>query len=168
MSNSLPRENGSLAITFINVGYGESILIEAEKNDIKTAGLIDGGSGEDEEYSGGTGRIRAVDFLAHKNIGALDFAILSHIHEDHVCGLEQFTATGGIIKKLFTVKALPQDVPELFVNSLHASDTQKFIAALNSYRRLLASLKKQNIPVVELDASAAPVPLATFGDGYRH
>jgi competence protein ComEC len=160
MPDLFPRENGSLVITFINVGYGESILVESEKNGEKITGLIDGGSGEDEEYSGDTGRIRARDFLGHKGIDVLDFAILTHIHEDHVCGLEQFAAAGGVIKKLFTVKALPQGVPELFINDVPVSGTRKFIAALNSCRRLLASLKKQNIPVVELDASAAPVPLA--------
>jgi hypothetical protein len=62
MQNSLSRENSLLTITFVNVGYGESVLIEAEKNGIKTIGLIDGGSGEDQEYSGGTGRIRTQGF----------------------------------------------------------------------------------------------------------
>jgi competence protein ComEC len=149
-----------LRITFINVGYGESILIEVEENGTNTIGLIDGGSGEDNEYSGGTGRIRARDFLANRGITTLDFAILTHIHEDHVCGLEQFVAAGGVIKKLFTVTALPPDTPELFIGGDSASCVRKFIAALNSYRLLLASLQKQNSAVVEVDASTGIMPLA--------
>jgi competence protein ComEC len=160
MTESLPRENDLLTITFINVGYGESILIEIEENSTKTIGLIDGGSGEDEEYSGDTGRIRTRDFLAHRNISVLDFAILTHIHEDHVCGLEQFVSAGGIVRKLFTVKSLPRDAPELFISAISACNTRKFITALNSYRLLLASLKKQNITVVEINASTGVIPLA--------
>jgi hypothetical protein len=55
-----------LKITFINVGYGEGILVEAGEGDARQTILIDGGSGEDEEYSQGAKRIRAKDYLAQK------------------------------------------------------------------------------------------------------
>jgi competence protein ComEC len=160
MQESLSGGNGLLTITFINVGYGESILIEAEKNGIKIIGLIDGGSGEDEEYSGSTGRIRTRDFLAYKNIDILDFVILTHVHEDHVCGLEQFISTGGLVKKLFTVKILPQNVPKLFSSDISTLSMRKFISALNSYRLLLILLQKQKAVTVEIDASSGVISLA--------
>ena len=66
-----------LSITFINTGYGESILIELA-NGSRSVMLIDGGSGEDEEYSGGSGRIRTKDYLAKKNIAVLDLVCAAH------------------------------------------------------------------------------------------
>ena len=77
-------------ITFINVGYGESILItcpEPEHEDGQFVMLIDGGSDMDSEYTGESGRIRAIDFLRKKNIRHIDLLVFSHIHEDHTSGL---------------------------------------------------------------------------------
>lgn len=57
-------------ITFINVGYGESILITCEepgREDGLFVMLIDSGSDMDSEYVGNSGRIRAADFLWNPN-----------------------------------------------------------------------------------------------------
>lgn len=75
--------NRQAEITFINVGYGESILLKTENRTI----LIDGGSNEREEYMSKSGRIRAIDFLKERKISHLDAVIITHIHEDHLCGL---------------------------------------------------------------------------------
>ena len=149
-----------LKITFINVGYGEGILIESGEGAARQTILIDGGSGEDEEYSQGQGRIRAKDYLAQKGIAALDCAIVTHAHEDHVCALEDFVAAGGIIKKLLTVCVLPKNAARLPVLDGMDSGTRKFVNALNSYGRLLALMQKQNIDIVEIDGSATEIPLA--------
>jgi competence protein ComEC len=113
-----------LVITFINVGYGESILLEAGENKSKTVILIDGGSGEDGEYTGNTGRIRTVEYLAKKGIAVLDLAVVSHVHEDHVCGLEQFVRAGGGIKKLVTLRELPQGVHPFSLDGIDDAGTQ--------------------------------------------
>ena len=73
-------------ITFINVGYGESILItceDQEAEDGQFVMLIDGGSNMDQEYTGQSGRIRSRDFLKKKGIRHIDLAVFSHVHEDH-------------------------------------------------------------------------------------
>jgi beta-lactamase superfamily II metal-dependent hydrolase len=77
-----------LRISFINVGYGEAILLEdVEPGKAPFVLLIDGGSAEPEEYEGGTGRIRAAEYLAKRGISHLDRAVITHPHEDHVPGL---------------------------------------------------------------------------------
>lgn len=149
-----------LKITFINVGYGEAILLEVTGQKSKQVILIDGGSGEDEEYSGGAGRIRAKDYLARNGIGALDVAVVTHAHEDHVCGIEQFVNAGGKIKKLITTRVLPRSARELPVPQEADSGTRKFLAALNSYNRLLAALNAQGTGIVEIDGNAGAVNLA--------
>ena len=78
-------------LTFINVGYGEAILVECP--DAASPGgmftmLIDGGSGLPEEYSGQpSGRLQAAEFLRRSGLDHLDIMVSTHIHEDHLCGL---------------------------------------------------------------------------------
>jgi hypothetical protein len=52
-----------MKLQFINVGYGESVLLTANRPDGSAfTMLIDGGSGEDAEYAGHPARVRAADF----------------------------------------------------------------------------------------------------------
>lgn len=83
------EENSQTAsFTFINVGYGESILIRVpdRKNGLYTI-LIDGGSALSSEYEGDSGRIPAIHFLKEHGISHIDALFFSHVHEDHTCGL---------------------------------------------------------------------------------
>lgn len=75
-----------MRITFINVGYGDAILLQGDNG---YTALLDGGSNLDEEFADDCFRIRAVDYLQKLGITHLDDVIISHIHEDHVCGLEE-------------------------------------------------------------------------------
>ena len=49
-----------LTLTFVNVGYGEAILLQRGS----FTALIDGGAGDPREYENSTtGRIRGIDYL---------------------------------------------------------------------------------------------------------
>jgi competence protein ComEC len=79
-----------LIVTFIDVGQGDSILIESPSG--KKA-LIDGG-GRQENVSSSSikkedpvGKSIIVPFLRKKGINELDLVILTHPHDDHVAGL---------------------------------------------------------------------------------
>ena len=79
----------AMKLTFINVGYGESILLQcpsAERGGMFTM-LIDGGSAEDAEYAGFPHRVRAADYLRSAGVTRLDVLLNTHIHEDHTSGL---------------------------------------------------------------------------------
>ncbi len=72
-----------LKITFLDVGQGDSILIEFPK---KGTILIDGGSGgEDERFDMGESVI--VPYLLNNGIRKLDGVIVTHFHEDHLGGI---------------------------------------------------------------------------------
>lgn len=73
-----------MRVTFIDVGYGDAILFEAD-NGYKA--LLDGGSDLVEEFAQDAYRIRSADYLAARGVTHLDALLISHIHEDHVCGL---------------------------------------------------------------------------------
>lgn len=73
-----------LTLTFVNVGYGEAILLQRGS----FTALIDGGAGDPREYENSTtGRIRVIDYLRKRKISHLDLLVATHIHEDHVSGL---------------------------------------------------------------------------------
>lgn len=81
----------TLKLTFVNVGYGEAILLSLfeEGRQGKTFRmLIDGGSAIPEEYEGSSsGRIPLADYLEQHGISEIDLMVNTHIHEDHTCGL---------------------------------------------------------------------------------
>lgn len=70
-----------MKLTFINVGYGEAILIEHQGYNI----LIDGGG--NLNFEGFPYRIQTHEYLKNQKIEKLDLVISTHFHEDHICGL---------------------------------------------------------------------------------
>ena len=64
-----------LKVHFIDVGQGDSVLIQAQDKHV----LIDGGSR-------GAGQT-VVDYLRNNGVGKLDLVIATHPHEDHIGGL---------------------------------------------------------------------------------
>jgi len=81
-----------LKITFINVGYGDSILVEELKGSKRSFSmLLDAGSPLDgmyrKAYKQWPGRIPAFRYLESHEITKLDMLLLSHFHIDHVGGM---------------------------------------------------------------------------------
>lgn len=73
ISSDIDRENCGLIVHFIDVGQGDSILLESKGN----FALIDGG-----EYSK---RQVVISYLSSQGVDKLDFIISTHPHSDH-CG----------------------------------------------------------------------------------
>lgn len=136
-------EEKKLTVTFVNVGYGEAILLECpdptRPNGVFTA-LIDGGSAEAEEFADRTsGRLPIESYLEKRGIRRLDLAVSTHIHEDHICGLLRAARSAP-------PAVLWQSLPVDFYKSLQPLDTSaartssesKFLRALNDYGTLCA------------------------------
>jgi competence protein ComEC len=76
---------GDLVITVLDVGQGDSILVQSPGG---AAMLIDGGGDLDGRPSGyDVGAHRVVPALRRLGVRALDVVVLSHPHEDHAGGL---------------------------------------------------------------------------------
>lgn len=139
--------------TVINVGYGDAILVET---DDRHRLLLDGGSALASEFEGDSYRIRSAEYLSKQQISHLDAVVISHIHEDHVCGLEavlQQTVVDHLYVpypvepflqgcELMPANGAPRSVP-LYAN------------ALNAYRRILLYAEERKIPVTVLKAGDA-------------
>ncbi len=147
----MKQDTTELRLTFINVGYGEAMLIDAPdetRPDGRFYALIDGGSAEDSEFADRTsGRIRAEEYLS--SLPRLDLAVSTHIHEDHLCGLLR-------VCRDHPPAVLRQTLPPGFYRSLHplgsASATnpseEKFLTALDDHLKLCA-LVEQNGGCIE-------------------
>ena len=124
-----------MRITMINVGYGDAILFQGSSG---FTALLDGGSALQSEFDGSPYRIRAADYLQREGITELDALFISHIHEDHVCGLEPVMERCAV-KDIY----VPYPVePFLKGCELHPSpgafrSVPLYTNALNAYRRIL-------------------------------
>lgn len=156
------KQDTQMKLTFINVGYGEAIFIDApdeNRPDGRFYAMIDGGSAEDSEFlESGSGRIRAEVFLAA--LPRLDLAVSTHIHEDHLCGLYR-------VCRDHPPAVLRQTLPPGFYRSLHPlgdasaqnDSERKFLAALDDHIRLCA-LVEQNGGVLEQNHAGDTLTLA--------
>lgn len=134
-----------MQITIINVGYGDAILFQSSGG---FTALLDGGSASESEFSVDPYRIRAADYMRRENVTKLDAVLISHIHEDHVCGLEP-------IFEMCSVKQLYVPYPvEPFLQGCElrpAPDAFRSVPlytnALNAYRRILLRAMKAGTAV---------------------
>ena len=76
------RSSPSLRVTFLDVGQGDSILVEFPG---KKKMLVDGGGMFDSSFD--TGEQVVSPFLWRCGIRKLDFLVLTHAHPDHLNGL---------------------------------------------------------------------------------
>lgn len=76
-----------LLLDFINIGYGDSILIRELNEKSSFAMLIDCGDISVGDGGYGSQRISAADFLKLEGIMHLDLLVLTHLHRDHIGGV---------------------------------------------------------------------------------
>ena len=126
LGNIAPALKKDLTITFIDVGQGDSELIEAPNS---TRILIDGGGVETGSFDIGKSVVAPV--LWKKRIRSLDLVILTHSHPDHFDGLRFITEN-------FKIGQFEHP-------NLYCPDPR--------YKELLNTLAAQNIPTKIVDIS---------------
>lgn len=75
--------SGNLTVTFLDVGQGDSILVEFPG---RKKMLIDGGGTPDDSFD--IGEQVVSPFLWSKGIKQIDYLVLTHAHPDHMNGLK--------------------------------------------------------------------------------
>lgn len=74
-----------LKLDFINVGYGDAILVR--DTDANFTLLVDCGNTSLGNVPEGSARITAADFLKKHGVETVDLLVLTHMHRDHLGGL---------------------------------------------------------------------------------
>ena len=92
------RPHQGLTLSFMDVGQGDGILIQADGTNI----LIDGGSSTKEDLA----KYTLIPFLHSKGVGRLDGIILTHDDSDHCSGLLQFLEAAAEEKPLISLSAV--------------------------------------------------------------
>lgn len=133
-----------MEINFINVGYGDAILLKYNSQ----YGLIDGGSSIPEEFQGN--RISLKEYVRKENIASLEFVIITHIHEDHVCGICELLDFVDI--KTFYLPYMPRilDQGDVYIGNGNSSSILMYIKALNNYKDIMAYAEKHGIACVDI------------------
>ncbi len=90
----LPMPDRTLRITVLDVGQGDGIYMESSEG---TSILIDGGSTDVSRV----GNYRILPFLKSQGLRKLDYAIITHMDQDHINGLVEL-----ISGELFPVQCL--------------------------------------------------------------
>lgn len=70
-------EDGKMLVHYIDVGQGDSILIQVNKKNL----LIDSGPKSDKK--------KLLDYLSESNLDKLDYVIVTHPHEDHIGNMSE-------------------------------------------------------------------------------
>lgn len=143
-----------MKITFVNVGYGEAILIELNTQMSESrpyAVMIDGGGSDAAEFEGFAQRIRASDYLQEKGIKRIDLLVSTHIHEDHIGGLSDVVKQVEI-GEFWCNYEIPPEFEGLCINIPYHTDPNlsKFISAINSYNHIYFALKGKGVPVRQI------------------
>ena len=138
-----------MKMTCINVGYGDSLLLEWKDSVM----LIDGGSALESEFEGFPARIRSADYLQKTGIGRIDTLIITHIHEDHVCGLTALFDKADIKQvyipfppELFKDRSIPDATPDAPEN------VRLFARSLKDFTKIMETCRVRKIPVKEISA----------------
>lgn len=141
-----------LKITFVNVGYGDSILIEEFRDEKRVFSmLVDGGlpySGAYcRAYDSCPGRTPIFKYLQSHGIQSLDAMLLSHLHIDHVGGLPAVMQTCAL-GKIWSSYILPeadclQNLNALCLEQQTAIETRLSLNLLAKMRELAAAQGKQ-------------------------
>lgn len=132
-------------VTFLNVGYGESIVITEKGQCI----VVDGGSADPSAYTG-SAAISIGAFLRWQQISRIDLMIVTHIHDDHIGGLAALAETFDIGKIWINLPPQTGIAGRLapYRASLCADRSGGlFFSALLSFEKLLTLAAERNIPV---------------------
>lgn len=124
-----------ITIDFKNVGQGDSIIIEWEKNNKKLIGIIDCNNSD--------GGNPVLNYLLQNSITEIEFIVLSHFHYDHFSGMAdifEYCIQRKIKTKYFYHSLAPfigEIYDRIFKSQKLKKGAERFINTLDVFRDLV-------------------------------
>lgn len=145
-------ESSSFSIYFIDVGQGDSALVECDGHYM----LIDGGSRSADE--------KVSQVLTEKGVDTLDLLAFSHIHEDHIGGLVDGLSSVAIIDTVWgnTTKGSTA-VFENFKEELSARNNEIYVPSVDE-TYMLGSAEVSVVDVASKEGNDCLILLITYGE----
>lgn len=146
-----------LTLDFINVGYGDAILIrEGAFSMLVDCGDVDVGRSSPQGC-----RVMAGDYLRAQGVRHLDVLVLTHLHLDHSGGLTRLLDTGVTVGEMWTNYLPPEahwgkSVP---VAEPFSPGAKCLLTSLNVYLRALPRLRDQGARIERMTRSGLTRPL---------
>lgn len=147
-----------LRITFINVGYGDSIMVEELEGSEKVfTMLVDAGPPFEGEHHGDYGaksdRIPPIAYLKEHGIEKLDIIFLTHFHIDHIGGIPA-VMRGIPFGEVWANYRLPSTLPSLAITlgsmcRPESATMRRSLELLDEMGRLARSKGKDIKPVFQ-------------------
>ena len=144
--NTLFEASGDLNVYYIDVGQADSILIINQDKSM----LIDAGNNEDGK--------QIVEFIKDKGITRLNYVIGTHLHEDHIGGLDdvinEFEIENILLPDITTNTKTFEDVIDAIANNnleITAPDVgDKFEFGENNFEIKSTIIDKSNLNLASL------------------
>lgn len=154
-----------MIITFINVGYGDSILIEHDSLKGRYNILVDGGKPSMEHYEEFSQRIRTIDYLQKKGIKKIDLMVITHLHGDHVGGLLD-VASNIEVDEVWSNYVFPDRYigKKITGNAEYERSALNVLNTLNIYNEICCILKNNGKVVREISGMGLDTKIT---DGLR-
>ena len=135
-----------LLVDFINVGYGDAILLR--ETETPFAMLVDCGDARIGRSRPDGRRITAADYLRREGIRELDLLVLTHLHLDHAGGLTHLLP--GVRVREFWTNYLPPE--EMWGHTLPAvpgapAGARCLMTSMGIYVKALAHLRSQKTEI---------------------
>lgn len=149
-----------LTIDFINVGYGDAILIQ----DIDSAFsmLVDCGDITPGCDGSNSSRISAAEFLRRTGIQTLDLLVLTHLHRDHSGGLKKLLESVKV--REFWANYLPPCNywgKQVTVDDRFSPGARCLLKSFNIFLSALGKMQSRGTAIHLIDASSAIVDLTS-------
>ena len=134
-----------MQLYFVNVGYGEAIVIK----NATQAVVIDGGP-EDQKTYDEKSTIRLHEFLNKIGVTTIEAMILTHLHYDHVGGLYH-TALSFPVKNFYT-GIITDLAPEAisYIDENLQENIATFMRGASLYAKLLKALSQNKVNCREI------------------
>ena len=135
-----------LQIDFINVGYGDSVLIR--DMDAPYAMLVDCGDVHVGRSRPDGLRMTAADYLRREAVEMLDLLVLTHLHLDHAGGLAQLLP--DIRVREFWTNYLPPEAiwgKQLAIPAGWSAGARCLMQSMNIYLKALDRLREQGTQI---------------------
>ncbi|HYE83158.1 MAG TPA: MBL fold metallo-hydrolase [Clostridia bacterium] len=141
-----------LKVDFINVGYGDSVLLRHyNRKGGDLCMLVDTGDCNEANYLESDIRVKSIDYLVSEKVEKIDILVISHLHLDHVGGLLEITEKIPVKELWVNYKLDHEYIGKEIKCSINYTDGAKnLVRSINLYSKSISMLIAKGTLIKEI------------------